>query len=82
MKPVDHPKFEEMLDIVVKHAGAKLPYLMIPKPRGLADLQRAVAAIEVAEQSAGLQQPIALHALVETHGALREVQALSASQQP
>ncbi len=76
--PVEHPAFEDMLSTVVQKAGARLAYLMIPKPRGLADLQRAVAAVVTAERSAGLARPIPLHALVETHGALREVQALAA----
>jgi len=78
LQPVDHPAFEPVLSRVAEAAGARLAYLMIPKPRGLADLQRAVAAIEAAERSAGLKRPIPLHALVETHGALREVCALAA----
>lgn len=78
LQPVDHPAFEAVLSQVVKAAGERLAYLMVPKPRGLADLQRAVALVEAAERSAGLDRPIPLHALVETHGALREVQALAA----
>jgi citrate lyase subunit beta/citryl-CoA lyase len=76
--PIDHPAFEDMVDTVVQRAGARLAYLMIPKPRGLADLQRAVDAVDAASRTAGLAQQIPLHALVETHGALREVQALAA----
>jgi citrate lyase subunit beta/citryl-CoA lyase len=76
--PVEHPAFEDMVSTVVGKAGARLAYLMVPKPRGLADLQRAVAAIDAAARHAALAQPIPLHALVETHGALREVQALAA----
>jgi len=76
--PVDHPAFEPMVDTVVQRAGARLAYLMIPKPRGLAELQRAVDAIDAASRAAALVQPIPLQALVETHGALREVQALAA----
>ncbi|MGL6110453.1 MAG: HpcH/HpaI aldolase/citrate lyase family protein [Rubrivivax sp.] len=76
--PVGHAAFDEVLSAVVHAAGARLAYLMIPKPRGLAELQRAVDAIDAAAHSAGLTVPIPLHALVETHGALREVQALAA----
>lgn len=76
--PVDHPAFESMVDTVVQRAGARLAYLMIPKPRGLAELQRAVDSIDAASRAAALAQPIPLQALVETHGALREVQALAA----
>jgi citrate lyase subunit beta/citryl-CoA lyase len=76
--PVEHPAFEDMVSTVVGRCGARLAYLMVPKPRGLADLQRAVDAIDAATHDAALPQPIPLHALVETHGALREVQALAA----
>jgi citrate lyase subunit beta / citryl-CoA lyase len=76
--PVAHPAFEAMVAIVVRECGARLAYLMVPKPRGLAELQRAVDAIDGAAQSQGLARPIPVHALVETHGALREVQALAA----
>jgi len=76
--PVGHPAFADMVSTVVGLAGARVAYLMIPKPRGLADLQRAAEAIDAATRDAALEQPIPLHALVETHGALREVQALAA----
>jgi len=67
-----------MVATVVGLAGHRLAYLMVPKPRGLADLQRAAEAIDAVTRDAALEQPIPLHALVETHGALREVQALAA----
>jgi len=72
--PIEHAKFEAMLDIVVRGAGARVAYLMIPKPRGLADLRRAAEAIDRLSPT----RAIPLHALVETHGALREVDALAA----
>jgi citrate lyase subunit beta/citryl-CoA lyase len=72
--PVDHPKFEELAELLVRDAGARLPYLMVPKVRGLSDLQRA---IDVIDSVAGGER-IPLHALVETHGALHEVFTLAA----
>ncbi len=71
--PVDHARFGEVVGLIVKRAGTRLAYLMIPKPRGLADFERAAAVVDAA---GGARIP--LHALVETHGALREVQALAA----
>lgn len=76
--PVDHAAFDAVLSAMVASAGQRLAYLMIPKVRGLADLQRAADALDAASRSAGLAHPIPLHALVETHGALREVNALAA----
>jgi citrate lyase subunit beta / citryl-CoA lyase len=78
VQAVDHRRFDDVVDVLVTRAGAKLAYLMVPKPRGLADFERAAAAIDHATRRAGLARSIPLHALVETHGALREVQALAA----
>ena len=70
--PVDHARFADVLQIVL--AAARPPaYLMLPKPRGLADVQRAAAAIDAAGGAA-----VPLHALIETHGALAEVTAIAA----
>ena len=69
---VDHPKFADVAEIVLQAAKAPA-YLMLPKPRGLADVQRAAAIIDAIGGEA-----VPLHALVETHGALAEVQALAA----
>ena len=76
--PVDHALFEQVLHDLVRAAGSRLAYVMCPKPRGLADVQRAAAALDGATRSAGLQRTIPLHALIETHGALREVFAIAA----
>ena len=78
VQPVDHPSFETVVDLVVQKAGARLPYLMIPKPRGVDDMHRAAQAVDEASRRHGLARTVPLHALVETHGALREVQALAA----
>lgn len=76
--PVEHPRFDTVVDLLVNKAGARLAYLMIPKPRGLADVQRAAEAVDAAARRHGVTRTIPLHALVETHGALREVQAIAA----
>lgn len=70
--PVDHPRFDDVLAIVL--GAAKAPaYLMLPKPGGLADVERAVRAVDAAGG-----RSIPMHALVETHGALHEVHAIAA----
>ncbi len=70
--PVEHPAFTEVAATVLG-ASQSPAYLMIPKPRGLADLQRASKLISDAGGAA-----VPLHALVETHGALAEVHAMAA----
>ena len=76
--PVDHPSFAADVDTLVGRAGDRLAYLMVPKPRHLADLQHAIAQIEHATRLHGRGAALPVHALVETHGALRDVQALAA----
>jgi len=76
--PVDHPSFAADLDTLIGRAGDRLAYLMVPKPRHLADLQQAIAHIEHTSRMHGRGAALPVHALVETHGALRDVFALAA----
>ena len=70
--PLEHARFADVLAAVL--AAPRAPaYLMLPKLRGSLELQQAVDLIDAAGGAA-----IPLHALIETHGALREVQALAA----
>ncbi len=78
VKPVDHPKFADMVDRLVALAGARLPYLMIPKVRSVADVDRAAAAVDHACQRHGVSRFIPLHTLAETHGAVRDIDAIAA----
>ena len=70
--PVDHPAFAGDVAIIVGAARARLAYLMLPKVDGVGDVERAAAAIDAAGGAT-----IPRHALVETHGALREVAAIA-----
>lgn len=76
--PVRHPLFQAELDLLLKHAGDRLAYIMVPKPESLADVQEAVS--RVTRTAAGLGLPAAppVHVLIETHGALRDVFAIAA----
>ena len=70
--PVAHPRFAEVAAIVL--ASPRAPaYLMLPKPEGLTCVQRAASLID---DLGGAKVP--LHALIETHGALREAFAIAA----
>ena len=76
--PVDHPAFEGDLDTLVGRAGDRLAYLMVPKPRDLADAERALAAIDAAARRHGRGAALPVQMLIETHGALRDVFAIAA----
>ena len=70
--PIDHPRFGDVVEAVL--AAVRAPaYLMLPKPRGIADVHKAAEAIDAAGGAA-----IALHALIETHGALHDVFEIAA----
>jgi citrate lyase subunit beta/citryl-CoA lyase len=76
--PVDHPAFDADLDTLVGRAGQRLAYLMVPKPRGLDDVNRACDQIDHHARIHGLARRIPVHCLVETHGALRDVMKIAA----
>ena len=71
--PADHPSFEQDVETLVKAAGHRLAYLMVPKVSGLAQTARAVEAIDTATRRHGIGREIPVHALIEIHGGLREV---------
>ena len=70
--PFGHPRFADVAGIVLTSLR-KPAYLMLPKPESAADVQGAAQAIDALGGTT-----IPLHALVETHGALREVFAIAA----
>jgi citrate lyase subunit beta/citryl-CoA lyase len=76
--PIDHPAFEMEVHRLIAEAGDKIAYLMLPKVADGAQLERGATLIHRAWQAAGNAEHLSLHALVETHGALREVDALAA----
>jgi citrate lyase subunit beta/citryl-CoA lyase len=72
-----HALFHEVARTLVHRAGARLAYLMVPKVDGVAQFRQAADDIDAITLAAGFAR-LPLHALVETHGALRDVQALAA----
>ena len=78
LHPVHHPAFGAEAEILVRGAGERLAYLMLPKAHGLAEVQAACDLIDHHSRVRGLKRQIPLHVLVETHGALAEVAAIAA----
>ena len=76
--PFDHAAFEADVDGLIAQAGERLAYLMLPKPRGIADVQRACAFVDACLVRHGIGKPLPIHTLIETHGALRDVQQIAA----
>jgi len=71
--PVDHPAFTHDVDTLVRTAGQRLAYLMVPKVTDRKQTEQAIAAIDDAARRHGLDRAIPVHTLIETHGGLREV---------
>jgi citrate lyase subunit beta/citryl-CoA lyase len=76
--PLGHAAFEADVDGLIQASGEKLAYLMLPKPRHLHDVNQACDFIDVTLRRHGIQKPLPIHVLIETHGALRDVQAIAA----
>ena len=68
--PVDHPAFEADVQTIVGGAGKALCHLMIPKVESVADVERAVAAVDAAARQAGRAEPLPLQVLLESPAAV------------
>jgi len=68
--PVDHAAFEADVATIVGGAGKSLCHLMIPKVESVADVERAVAAVDAAARSAGRSEPLPLQVLLESPAAV------------
>ena len=75
---VHSPFFETDLAKIVGAAAARLAYVVLPKPNGLADVEQALAALNRHAAQSGHHVRIPLHVLIETHGALHDAWAIAA----
>jgi citrate lyase subunit beta/citryl-CoA lyase len=77
--PVDHPAFVQDLDTLLGRAVPRLAYLMVPKAaRHYDDVQRACDEIDHFLRVHPGSRRVPVHVLIETHGALREVDRIAA----
>ena len=63
--PVDHPAFDADVAAIAGRAASRLTHLMVPKVESVADVQRAVAALDAAGATA-----LPLHVLIESPAAV------------
>ena len=73
-----HEHWRDDLDILIPGAGARLPFVTFPKPRGVEDIRNQIAYLREVEEKAGLKREIPVHVLIETLGALHEVWEIAA----
>lgn len=75
---ITHFAWRDDLDQIVGLAGTRLAYLVLPKARGVSDVERVIAYLREVEARAGLSREIPLHVIIETHGALHKVWEIAA----
>jgi citrate lyase subunit beta/citryl-CoA lyase len=68
--PVDHAAFDADVSTIIGGAAHALCHLMIPKVESVADVERAVAAVDAAAHAAGRVDPLPLHVLLESPAAV------------
>lgn len=73
-----HRRFEDDVDTLIKRAGDRLAYLMVPKVASASEAQRAVEAIKATRIRHGVGHIVPVHLLIETHKALQEVDEIAA----
>lgn len=73
-----HPAWRQDVDILVRGAGDRLTYLTLPKSTNANQVAEMIGYIKKVAEQSGLQRIIPVHVLIETHGALREVQQIAA----
>jgi len=71
------PWWRQELATLVCEAGARLAHLTLPKAEGAAEVAEVVAQLERTAGACGLERPVPLRVLIETHGALREADAIA-----
>jgi citrate lyase subunit beta/citryl-CoA lyase len=68
--------FERDVAVICEQA-ARLAYLVLPKPDSVAEVRQAIDLVNLYTQKAG-RENLPIHVLIETHGALADVQAIAA----
>lgn len=76
--PVDHPSFEQDIEIIVGGAANALCHVMIPKVECLADVDRAAHCIDRVAVPAGRATRVPLHVLIESPLAVHHAFAIAA----
>ena len=73
-----HPHWKKDVEILVSGAGKLLSHITIPKATAAAQAAEMIACIQEAAARHRIGREIPIHALVETHGALRDAFAIAA----
>jgi len=75
---ITHPHWKTDLEVLISHAGARLAFLTLPKPRSVTDVTTQITELQRLEELYELSRPIPIHVMIETHGALHDVWKIAA----
>ena len=76
--PVDHPAFEQDVQIVLGKAAAAWSHLMLPKVDSLADVHRALQVIDAALATSNRLHALPIHVLIESPLAVHQAALIAA----
>ena len=72
-----HPHWKADIEILVGGAGNVLRYITIPKCTKFEEAETMIAHIHAVALKANIGRDVPVHILVETHGALRDIQRIA-----
>ncbi len=73
-----HASWRRDVSIVVGRAASRLAYVTIPKSTSAAQAAEVIDSIQRTARETGRTNPVPVHVLIETHGALHDVFAIAA----
>jgi len=73
-----HPHWKKDIDILVSGAGEQLAYITLPKPTAAVQVAEMIIHIQQVAAHHRIRREIPVHALIETHGALKQAFEIAA----
>ena len=75
---LSHANWHTDLEVALPRCGNNIAYINIPKATSAEQVKRAISAIDDVVFQNNIRRQIPVHVLIETHGAMREVDAIAA----
>lgn len=70
--------WKQDVEILVPAIGKIVAYITLPKPTAASQVEEMIGYIQKTARNAGIEREIPIHVLIETHGALRDVEQIAA----
>lgn len=73
-----HRHFEEDVDTLIRQAGNRLAYIMVPKLADVHEARRVLEVFKATRLKHGVERVVPVHGLIETHRAVQQVHLIAA----